>query len=193
MLDTQARHDTRGPTPYREFATRIVDGSSDAAFALVTDPAHLPSWNQVITNVVEAPETLVVGSAWRVQFHTFGFTWVSRSEVTDLDATTGWFAYRSQTDDGNPSYAEWQWRIRPDRLSTSRDRSVVTVGVALHPLTFWRAHLLMKMRRPLLRREMQRSLIALEAALGDVRHPEASAVPPISRIARAGTRLPSAG
>jgi hypothetical protein len=149
------------PTRHREFATGLITARPDAVFDLITDPARLPEWNDVITDVVDAPAKLEVGSVWRVRFRVLGQTWVSRSQVTDINPLNGTFAYRSQTDDGNPSSAEWRWHVRPDHLSTNRDRTAVTVGVSLHPLTYWRSHLLVKVRRPLLRSEMHRSLTAL--------------------------------
>jgi hypothetical protein len=39
------------------------------------------------------------------------------------------------------------------------------VTVDINPLTFWRKHLLIRIRRPALRKEMQASLAALGAAL----------------------------
>jgi hypothetical protein len=63
-------------------------------------------------------------------------------------------------DDGNPSYADWEWRVRADG-----DASAVTVTVDLHPVTFWRKYLLVKLRRPSLRKEMRSSLAALAAAV----------------------------
>jgi uncharacterized protein YndB with AHSA1/START domain len=173
MTDTQTHQQTslqtptQAPTTHRKFFTSVIAAPADAIFDLITDPARLPRWNRAITDVVDAPDLLSVGSAWRVRFRTFGHTWISRSEVAVLDSSTGRFAYRSQTDDGNPSYADWRWHVRPDRLFPDRERAVVSVAVALHPLTFWREHLLVQMRQPLLRREIHHSLIALEAALHD--------------------------
>jgi hypothetical protein len=72
-------------------------------FNLHTGPSRLPLWNRAITEVVEAPETLVDGSVWKVRLHVLGQSWISRSQVTILDPAGGIFGHRSQTDDGNPS------------------------------------------------------------------------------------------
>jgi hypothetical protein len=132
----------------------------DAVFRLVTDVSRLPEWNEAITEVVEAPERLDSGSVWKVRIHALGQSWVSRSQVYALDPAAGRFAYRSQSDDGNPSYADWEWHVEPHE-----DGSMVTLTVDLNPVTFWRKHLLVRIRRPSLRKEMQRSLTALAAAV----------------------------
>ena len=51
------------------------------------------------------------GSAWVVELHALGQSWPSRSTVTLLDRSTRRFSYRSQTDDGNPSHADWNWQV----------------------------------------------------------------------------------
>jgi hypothetical protein len=116
----------------------------------------LPEWNPAITEVIEAPERLEPGTVWRVRVHALGQSWVSKSQVIVLDTAAGRFAYRSQSDDGNPSYADWEWHVESDG-----DGSRVTVTVDLHPLSFWRKHVLIRIRRPALRKEMQRSVAAL--------------------------------
>ncbi len=83
---------------------------------------------------------------------------MSTSTLAELNEAAGRFRYRSQTDDGNPSYADWDWCV-----AVEGPGSRVTVTVTLHPITFWRKHLLVKLRRPALRREMQASLAALAA------------------------------
>ncbi len=143
----------------REAASAPLDASADAAFALLTDVSRLPEWNRAITEVVEAPERLDDGAVWKVRLHALGQSWVSRSQVTALDPTAGRFAYRSQSDDGNPSFADWDWHVAPAGAG-----STVTVSVDLNPITFWRRHLLVRLRRPSLRKEMQESLAALGAA-----------------------------
>jgi hypothetical protein len=80
--------------------------------------------------------------------------------VSALDPAAGRFAYRSQSDGGNPSYVDWEWRVDPDG-----DVSVVALTAYLNPVTFWRKHLLTRIRRPVLRKEMRASLVALEGAL----------------------------
>ncbi len=76
------------------------------------------------------------------------------------DAEARRFAYRSWTDDGNPSYAGWSWEVAEDPAG-----SRVTVAWELHPVTFWRRVLLVRIRaRQLSRRELPESLTALAAA-----------------------------
>jgi hypothetical protein len=128
-------------------------------FGHLTDVARLAEWNRAITEVVETPGDLVAGAVWKVRLNAMGQSWVSRSTVSEVDATAGRFRYRSQTDDGNPSYADWEWIVRPDGSG-----STVTVAVDLHPTTFWRKHLLVRIRRPALRKEMRASLDALASA-----------------------------
>src|SRR5436190_5555597 len=132
-----------------------VSASPAKVFELLTDFARLPEWNRAITDVVEAPTRLDVGSEWKVRLHALGQSWVSKSRVSVLDPTMGRFAYRSQSDDGNPSYADWEWRVAADGAG-----AMVTVTVDLNPLTFWRKHLFVRIRRPTLRNEMQASLAA---------------------------------
>ena len=142
----------------RESARSPIAAPPEQVFNLVTDASRLPSWNRAITEVVEAPERLEPGSVWKVRLHALGQSWVSTSTVRALDPKGGHFSYRSQTDDGNPSFADWDWRVDPDD-----DGSMVTVIVVeLNPLTFWRKHLLVRVRRPALNKEIRDSLSALE-------------------------------
>jgi hypothetical protein len=134
--------------------------SPNALFAQITDLSQLAAWNEAITDVPEAPSTVRSGSVWKVRIRAMGHTWVSRSEARVVDHVERRFAYRSQTDDGDPSYADWQWHIEPTSIG-----SKVTVSVDLAPRSFWRKHLLVHIRRPNLRREMGRSLSALERAV----------------------------
>ena len=143
----------------RESASALMAAPPDAVFRLVTDPSRLPSWNRAITEVIEAPETLGPGSVWKVRIHALGKSWVSKSLVSTIDPASGQFAYRSQSDDGNPSSADWDWQVESED-----DGSRVTVGVDLNPATFWRRHLLAHLRRPTLRKEILDSLHALRFA-----------------------------
>lgn len=140
----------------RDTVSLHVTAPPDKVFGVVTDPSKLPSWNRAITEVVEAPDQLTPGSVWKIRLHVVGQSWVSKSQVSMLEPASGHFAYRSQSDDGNPSYADWDWRIEAEG-----DGSKVTVTVDLNPTTFWRKHLLVKIRRPVLRKEMGDSLKAL--------------------------------
>ena len=143
----------------RESVSARIPASPAAVFDVVADVSNLPEWNRAITEVVEAPAPLDVGSVWKVRLHALGQSWVSKSTVSVLDPVSGRFAYRSQSDDGNPSYADWEWHVEP-----AGSGSVVTVTVDLNPTTFWRKHLLVRIRRPALRKEMHESLASLDAA-----------------------------
>jgi uncharacterized protein YndB with AHSA1/START domain len=129
-------------------------------FRFLTDVSKLPEWNQAITEVVDSPTRLEPGAVWRVRIHALGQSWVSKSRVSDLDRQTLRFSYRSESDDGNPSYADWASEVEPDG-----DGSMVSVSVEVKPVTFWRKHLLVRIRRPALRREMHNSLSALGTAV----------------------------
>lgn len=144
----------------RESVTARVDAAPSAVFEVVTDVNGLPEWNGAIVEVVEVPERLEPGAVWKVRVRALGQSWVSKSELAELDPDAGRFAYRSQSDDGNPSYADWEWRVEPDG-----DGSTVTLSVDLNPQTFWRKHLLIRLRQPALRKEMAASLAALESAV----------------------------
>lgn len=147
---------------YRISESAHISADPDAVFAAITDPRRLPEWNRAITDVIDAPEArLRAGSIWKVSVHALGSSWVSRSEALVVDTAEGHFAYRSQSDDGNPSYATWEWHVEPSPEGTQ-----VTMSVDLEPLTFWRKHLLVHLRRPALQREMRASLGALEQAIG---------------------------
>ena len=137
-----------------------VAATPAAVFGRITDVASLPRWNAAITEVVEVPAHLEVGSRWKVKLHALGQTWVSKSQVSAIDSGMCRFAYRSQSDDGNPSYADWDWRI-----DSEGDASIVVLTVDLNPITFWRKHVLVRIRRPVLRKEMRASLAALDIAL----------------------------
>lgn len=141
-------------------ASRVVHTSPDDVFTTVTDVARLPEWNAAITAVIEQPEHLDIGAEWVVQLHALGQTWPSRSVVENLDPRGRCFAYRSVTDDGNPSYALWTWVV-----ADHPEGALVTVAGELHPHTFWRRVLLVHIRsRQLADTELTASLAALEAA-----------------------------
>ena len=118
-------------------ATRFVAAAPDDVFGLITAPDRLPEWNGAIVRVVDAPQQLSVGAEWVVQLSALGQSWPSRSTVLELDPETRHFAYRSQTDDGNPSYADWSWRgvrrsrrVRGDRLVRAASRDVLAARVS---------------------------------------------------------------
>jgi hypothetical protein len=123
-------------------------------FQLVTDLKRIPERNRAIVGVVETPKQLTTGSVWVVEVTALGQSWRSRSTVTRLDTTTRRFAYRTQTDDGNPSYADWSWQV-----DDAPGGCIVTMSLTLNPMTFWRRVLLAKIRsRQLRRRELPGSL-----------------------------------
>jgi uncharacterized protein YndB with AHSA1/START domain len=142
-------------------AKRAIDGDADTVFDLVSDPTRLNTWNRAIRGTIEAPAVLVVGSQWIVQLGVLGQSWRSRSTVVDLDRDARRIAYRSQTDDGNPSFADWSWKVDP-----ASSGCVVEVSVELHPATFWRRVLLARVRACQLRRgELPDSLEQLARAV----------------------------
>jgi hypothetical protein len=148
-------------------ATLFIASDGDRAFSLMVSPERLPEWNRAIAAVVETPEHLGVGSQWVVRLTAMGQSWPSRSTVTELDRARRRFSYRSQTDDGNPSYADWVWHV-----TDAPGGCQVTVSYALHPATFWRRSLLAKIRGgQLRRRELPASLAALATLSATVRNP----------------------
>lgn len=141
-------------------ASAIVPASPDAVFRTLTDIARLPAWNSRMTSVIDQPANLEAGVEWVVEFHVLGQSWQSRSTVDELDVAARRFAYRSRTDDGNPSEARWTWEVADDPAG-----SRVTVTWSLHPASFWRRVLLGRIRaRQLARTEVPTSLAALAAA-----------------------------
>jgi uncharacterized protein YndB with AHSA1/START domain len=145
----------------RNEASAVIGAPPDEVFATITDISGLPSWNSVITRVVEPPEELVAGAEWVVELRAMGQRWRSRSTLVDVDPVGRRFAYRSATDDGNPSWADWEWTVADDPGG-----SRVTVALDLHPVTFWRRVLFAKVRaRQLARTELPRSLATLANAV----------------------------
>jgi uncharacterized protein YndB with AHSA1/START domain len=142
-------------------AEGIVPSPASDVFALVTDIDRLPDWNTIIVKVVERPRTLTPGAEWVVQLKAMGNRWASRSRVEECDPHRCVFAYRSCTDDGNPSYSRWRWTVESIADAGSR----VTVSWELHPQTFWRRALLARVRNRQLRHEVPKSIDALASAL----------------------------
>ena len=138
-----------------------VGAAPEAVFAKITEVAGLPSWNAAMTRVCDEPASLEPGTEWVVEFHWMGRTWRSRSRCSAIDRDALRFAHRTQTDDGNPSYADWEWTVTP-----AGARSRIEVSWELHPATFWRRALLAKMRnRQLATVEVPASLAALDRVL----------------------------
>ena len=140
--------------------TRRLDVEPDAALRTIVDVHSLPAWNAAVTRVLEAPTTLTVGSEWVVEVSAMGGHWPSRSRLTDLDPDARRFAYRSATDDGNPSYADWTWEV-----AEASGGCEVTVTWTLNPQTFWRRALLARVRQHQLRTEVAASLDSLQSAV----------------------------
>ncbi len=142
-------------------AVAAVSGSAGDVFGFLTDINRLPEWNRIITKVVQRPEALSPGHEWVVQLKAMGNSWPSRSTVEEYDPHGYVFAYRSRTDDGNPSYAHWRWKVEPAADGGSR----VSVSWELHPKTFWRRALLVRIRSRQLEREVPGSTDSLARAL----------------------------
>jgi uncharacterized protein YndB with AHSA1/START domain len=138
-------------------ATTTVPASTGDVFDYITDIARLPDWNHEIRQIVDAPATVEVGAEWVVEIHAMKTHWTSRSKATRVDRGAGVFEYRSQSDDGNPSHADWRWTIT---AMASRE-STVAVEVEIHPRTFLRRWLLSEARKPTLRKSINQSLAAL--------------------------------
>jgi uncharacterized protein YndB with AHSA1/START domain len=144
---------------------RRIAADPDAVFRTVTDLNGLPVWNHAITRVLEAPAELTTGSEWVVEVSAFGRRWPSRSRLEELDPQARRFAYRSGTDDGNPSYATWTWIV-----ADAPGGCEVEVTWTVRPLTFWRRVLFAHVRAvQLRRREVPASLVALDALQRDDR------------------------
>lgn len=149
--------------PFRGSLRTTSESLPDAVFARITDLSGLPEWNAAMVKVVEVPELLAPGAQWVVEFRALGQSWRSRSTCEVLDSRMGRFAYRSGTDDGNPSSASWDWTVTP-----SGRGSVIEVAWELHPETFWRRVLLSKVRaHQLAKQEVPASLAALAQAVRD--------------------------
>jgi uncharacterized protein YndB with AHSA1/START domain len=147
-------------------AATEVDAPAADVFAAITDVAALPSWNEHVRRVLEAPDRpLAEGDEWVVEMQAMGRTWPSRARVLRHDPDTGRFEHRSRTDDGNPSWAEWRWQVTP--LTDGRTR--LSVEWELEPRSFWRRLLLARLRAPLLHVEVVDSLADLGRRLPAIR------------------------
>lgn len=148
-------------------ATTTIDATPDEVFGLVTNLDRLPEWNRAIVGVVDRPEALAPDRQWVVELRALGQKWRSRSTVESIDRTARRFVYRTQTDDGNPSWARWDWTVADDPAG-----SRVTVRWEIHPATFWRRVLFAHVRnRQLARTEVPSSLAALRAVLQATKTP----------------------
>ena len=137
-------------------ATTLVEASAADVFDIITDLNGLQTWNAEIPAVVEPCDALRVGAQWVVEIHAMHTRWNSRSTIVELDRPQRRFAYRSQSDDGNASFANWRWEV----LETPAG-SRVSVSMDAHPQTFWRRNLFSKIRPSSLEKAMNESLRAL--------------------------------
>ena len=94
--------------------TEVVASPPGPVFALVSDVGRLPEWNEIIQAVVERPATMAQDAEWVVELRVLGYRCQSRSRLIERDQQARHFVYRSQTDDGNPSYAVWSWAVADD-------------------------------------------------------------------------------
>src|SRR5437879_3966969 len=123
-------------------ASERIAARPDAVFDLITDINRLPRWNACIDHVVDKPADLGDGAEWVVKMHVPRMPkWDSRSTLVELNRDARRFVHRSQSDDGNPSYAIWTWEVTPvDGVSE------LTVRWEGHPETFWRRVLFSRIR-----------------------------------------------
>ena len=140
-----------------------------AIFDLLTTVDRLPEWNAHIDHVVEPCPRLVGDAQWVVQMRAMGGRWNSRSWLRELDREKLLFSHRTQSDDGNPSYAIWTWQVTP-----AGDGADVTVSWQLNPKTFWREALIARVRQRQLKKEVRASL----ETLGHLARGPAAPTPP---------------
>lgn len=136
-----------------------VDG--DVVFALVTDVARLPEWNDRIETLESPAGELGVGDRWTVRVHLPGKRFASVSEVLELDRGERRFIHRSKPDDDNPSHTVWSWTVEP----AGPGACTVHVSWSLEPRTASR-RLVAVMRGRMLRSEVARSIEQLGVAAG---------------------------
>ena len=90
-----------------------LEAGADVVFALVTDVARLPEWNDRIEALESPAGELEVGDRWTVRVHLPGKRFASVSEVLELDRGERRFVHRSKPDDDNPSHTVWTWTVEP--------------------------------------------------------------------------------
>ena len=142
-------------------ATGTVPAPPAAVFDAITNIDRLPEWNKTIQRVVERPDAPTERAEWVVAVKPPGMPeWLSRSKTLEHDPEGHRFRYRTCTEDGNPSWAIWEWQA--EAAGTS---STVTVSWELHPETFARRVFFSRVRNRALRREVQASIEALQTIL----------------------------
>jgi uncharacterized protein YndB with AHSA1/START domain len=147
----------------REFhgtAAARVRASARQVFELITDVDRLPEWNRAIERSVERPAALTPDAEWVVVMHPPGMpSWKSRSHPQEIEPGTR-FAYRSHSDDSNPSYALLRWDIAP-----TLDSVQVTVSWDGYSKTIGRKLIAAPIRRRMLEREVAASLDTIRRTL----------------------------
>ena len=146
-------------------ATLRIASPAATVFDVITDVDGLPEWNDAIEKVlVPAPE-LVPGASWTVQVHPPHVPpWGSVSTVTAIDPEAHLFQYRTRHINGNPSWADWTWRITP----ATEGESDVSVSWDVVLNTADRRLLAGPLRKRQLLREVPKSLEALAARAAQV-------------------------
>ena len=145
-------------TEFHGTETIQLSASAPDVFDLLVDVDRLPEWNAHVHHVIERPERpLSPGVEWVIQMRAMGGRWPSRSHALSVDRTALSFEHRSCSDDGNPSFALWSWRVSP-----SDHGSRLTVSWSANPRSFWRKLLIARARRPLLADEVRASLAGMD-------------------------------
>jgi uncharacterized protein YndB with AHSA1/START domain len=138
-----------------------VEAPPDEVFDLITSVDRLPEWNACIAKVLEPRTGLEEGAQWVVEMNVHGMRWPSRSTLIECDRGARRYTYRSQSDDGNPSFALWTWELSPaDGGGTD-----VTLRWNFNPRTFWRKAILVRIRNRQSRHETHASMRAMQAVL----------------------------
>jgi uncharacterized protein YndB with AHSA1/START domain len=151
-------------TEFHGSETVQLTASAAEVFDVLVDVDRLPEWNAHVHHVIERPgRPLAAGVEWVVQMRAMGGKWPSRARAISVDPIALTFEHKSQSDDGNPSYAIWSWQVQPTGHGSS-----LTVTWAVYPKSFWRKLLLARVRRPGLADEVKNSLAGLDAYLGTV-------------------------
>jgi hypothetical protein len=140
---------------------RLPDTAPSTVFDVVCDLDRLPHWNAAIDRVMNPPSALTPGAEWKVAMQDGALSWISKSTVVEYDPVSMVFVYRSGTDDGNPSYAEWRWSTIADGRDT-----ILEVSWKLCPRTLLRRWVLAPYRARRLRKEVPASLVDLVRHVG---------------------------
>lgn len=141
--------------------SRHIDATPGTVLDAITCVRRLPEWNAAIESVIEDPGPLGPQSQWVVMMHPDGWPrWRSRSTVDEIDRDAGLLSYTTQTDDGNASFATWNWQVAPAATG-----SELTVAWQLYPKTLGRRTIIGRLRQTMLAREVDASLRQLVAML----------------------------